>query len=241
MDFSIIELYPGDEQYRDQMKIIWEHSVKKGIDDLWENLLTDFEEGKEVTKLPRHIKWKYHLIIALRHGEVLGFAISKFYEDFTYISYVLANEKYRRRGVAGNFIVKLTELARKDANEYNISNSVIYGEMTIPERTRNENERVIAIRAMDSLLRNGWYMFDVGYFMPNKHGSPTAQILGISPIDNQEFIETEKLIQDIKYIYTKEYELPPEEVLRYVQNVQTTIGEQKKLYFHEGDESQWSF
>ena len=217
--------------YINQIQVVYENSFASGtIEDSWEEILEDFEYGREIHKLPSNKGLKFYLIGAILHKKVVGFTFLKFYHEFSYVNYLAVDKKFQNRSITTGLCDKIIELSLKDAEEYQTSEPIIFGEARKPELARDEEERLGFLRVYKVWQHIGLHLLDCDYFAPDKSNNIRPMRLMIYPLARQEFISSEILIRRVKILYEQEYDLPPEKVEIYLSMLRESIKGREKIF-----------
>ncbi len=224
-----------NQQLIDQVRRIYETSFRDDIRVPWEYLLCEFELARIREKLKKRNNEKYHLIGALSEGRLVAFFISKYLRDFTYATYMAIEESYRNRAIGTSMGWKLIEMAKKDAEEFQIKDSVLLFEVEKPENAPNNEIKIELEKRIQFYQKkfNALYL-DLQYIQPLATEDGIEMYLVVISLSKKNFIESDRLLRSIRLIYQLEYHVSPHHnASKYERNFKiiiNSIKNRKKIF-----------
>ncbi|HUY00191.1 MAG TPA: GNAT family N-acetyltransferase [Candidatus Deferrimicrobium sp.] len=222
MDAIIIqEIDPYDESALKQMQTIFESSFRIDERVPWGFMEYDFKRKKRKEGL-------IHILGAFKGSRLLGFGITFFYWEFTYPSYLAIDKDYRNQGIGTQLLVKMNEIAIKDAKKYKITPIILF-EVEKPELAESPAEEEIIFNRIKFYQKFNAIFLDVNYIEPPLLGESLTMYLVMISSPEVKCIKSEALIRYIKVIFKYEYFLNYKKQDQYLKPILDSVGSRKEI------------
>ena len=222
-EIQIIEFTSINRKLIEQIKPILESAFKKAEEASWNGFMKEFEDYNVEERE------KAHLFGAISEKNLLGFGISKFLKEFTYVPYLAVAKNIRNRGIGTQLAEKILAIARNDAKEFKISDSVLFAEVDIPELAPTREEKLVREQRIRLFQTYGSIILDIDYNEPhNREGKPSYLLM--IPLSNKDYIESKRLLRYVGIIYREEAEISMEMNVKYLKNLKNSIKKRKRIY-----------
>lgn len=224
-----------DKQLIKGVQKIYETSFRGEVRVPWDYLLCEFEGARIRDKLKRWKNERYHLFGGLEEDKLVAFFISKYFFEFSYSTYMAVDLSYRNRDIGTQMGWKLIEIAKADADEFQIKDSVLLFEVEKPEYASNDSVKVeLEERIQFYKTKFEAIYLDIQYIQPLPMEDGIEMYLAMVPLSNKNFIESDRLLNYIKIIYELEYHLTPQKnaskLGRNMKIIRDSIKNRKKIF-----------
>lgn len=234
-EIQFIEISFQNKQLIEGVRRIYETSFRGEVRVPWDFLLCEFEGARIREKLKRWKNERYHFFGGLEEDKLVAFFISKYFWEFSYSTYMAVDVSYRNRDIGTQMGLKLTEIAKADADEFQIKDSVLLFEIEKPEYAANDAVKLeLEERIQFYKKKFGTIFLDVQYLQPLALEDGIEMYLAMYPLSNKNFIESDRLLHYIEIIYQLEYHLSPHQNAakfgRNMKIIRDSIKNRKKIF-----------
>ncbi len=206
-----------------QIKPLYEATFETVGDPPWNEFSTEFEDY--IIEEQENV----HLFGAFIGKKLIGFGVNKFLKEFTYVPYFTIDENYRNQGIGTALADKCIELAKQDAQDFKVLDSLLLFEVDIPKLAPTEEERLVRELRVKFFLKKGSIFLDINYIEP-KFGDDGPSYLVMQPLSDKNYIESDKLVRYVKIIYKEETNISKKISLKYLNILVSSIGSRDRIY-----------
>jgi len=209
-DIEIEEIKSTAEYPLAKIRELYESSFRVDERVPWEFFEYDLKKKR------RRAEGILHVFGIREETETIGFGLSVFYWEFTYPAYIAIEKSYRNKGIGSELVLKIKEVAFRDASKYKVMPLIIF-EVEKPELATNKKEKEVIFNRIKFYQKFNAIFLDVDYIEPPLLGKELPMYLVILTAPEINSIKLEALIRYVKTIYRQEYYLPPKKQEKYLQ------------------------
>ena len=209
-DVEIEEIKSAAEYPLVKIRELYESSFRIDERVPWEFFEYDLKKKR------RKAEGILHIFSVRKGTEIIGFGLSIFYWEFSYPAYIAIDKKYRNKGIGSQLVVKIKEVAFRDAEKYKVTPLILF-EVEKPELGRDKEEKKVIFNRIKFYQKFNAIFLDVEYIEPPLLGKELPMYLVILTSPEINSVKSEALIRYVKTIYRQEYYLPPKKQEKYLQ------------------------